>query len=67
MVVASPCHVDRIAENKENIMSTLLSLPVRWCDPAKQYGAGCPAYGSHFERYGEMTYPARFSRFPEVP
>jgi len=36
----APCHFDRRAENRENLMR----------DPARQYGAGYPGYGSHFDR-----------------
>ena len=44
LVVAPPCHFDRRAEKRENLMR----------DPARQHGAGYPAYGSRFERHGEM-------------
>ncbi len=40
LVVTPPCHFDRRAGNRENLM----------CDPARQHGAGCPAYGSRVDR-----------------
>ncbi len=52
LVVGPGCHFDRRAENRENIMSTLPSLPV------------APAHGSDFERHGGLTQARPFQPVP---